>query len=572
MTQSLSFSTGQFASKGTKPTQQDFSACVLPKGTTLDMKGVVFAIADGISSSSVSHIASETAVKSFLEDYLCTSEAWSVRSAAERVLLATNSWLYAQTRNGPSRYDANQGYVCTFSGLIIKATTAHLLHVGDSRIYRLRDQALEQLTHDHRLWASETESYLSRALGVNPHLEIDHRAETVRNGDVFILSTDGVHEHCKTGQIIEAIEQYSDNLNQAAESLINLALEQGSDDNLSIQIVRIDALPDKDRPALAQQIENLPFPPMLEPRQEFDGHTILRQLHSNSRSHVYLALDNESDVQVVLKTPSVDLREDPQYLEALLMEEWIARRVNSAHVMKAGVPDRPRHYLYTAMEYIEGQTLRQWLSDNPEPDLETVRGIIEQIARGLYALHRMEILHQDIRPENLMLDNQGTVKIIDFGAAQVAGIVEASEPQPSNIPGTALFVAPEYFLGETGTTRSDLFSLGVLAYHLLSGDYPYGTDMAKCRTATAQRRLNYQSVLDDDRAIPSWIDQTLRKAVQVNPEKRYQELSEFIHDLRHPNPEFLNQTRPPLLERNPVAFWQGVSAILAATIVYLLAR
>jgi serine/threonine protein kinase len=182
----------------------------------------------------------------------------------------------------------------------------------------------------------------------------------------------------------------------------------------------------------------------------------------------------------------------------------------------------------------------------------------------------MEILHQDIRPDNLMLDTQGTIKIIDFGAARVAGIVEASAPQPSDIPGTALFVAPEYFLGETGTTRSDLYSLGVLTYHLLSGDFPYGTGVAKCRTASAQRRLNYQSVLDDDRAIPSWIDETLKKAVQVNPEKRYQELSEFIHDLRHPNPAFLNKTRPPLLERNPVAFWQGVSVLLACALIYLL--
>lgn len=536
------------------------------------MKGVAFAIADGISSSSVSHIASETAVRSFLDDYLCTSEAWSVRSAAERVLLATNSWLSAQTRNGPSRYDANKGYVCTFSGLVIKATMAHLFHVGDSRIYRLRDHALEQLTHDHRLWASETESYLSRALGVNAHLEIDYRAESIREGDVFILTTDGVHEHCRTQQIIEAVDQCGDDLNQASEQLVELALDQGSDDNLSIQIVRVDALPEKDRPAFGHRIDSLPFPPLLEPRDEFDGYTILRELHSNSRSHVYLALDSDSNTQVVLKTPSTDRREDPAYLESLLMEEWIARRLNSAHVMKAGLPERARHYLYTTMEYIEGQTLRQWLTDHPDPDLETVRGLIEQVARGLYALHRMEILHQDIRPENLMLDTQGTVKIIDFGAAQVAGIVEASAPQPSDIPGTALFVAPEYFLGETGTTRSDLFSLGVLTYHLLAGGFPYGTAVAKCRTASAQRRLTYQSVLDDRRAIPSWVDETLRTAVQINPDKRYQELSEFIHDLRHPNPGFVSRSRPPLLERNPAAFWQGVSAVLACALIYLITR
>lgn len=570
MTRALSVAAGGFASRGAKPTQQDFSAWVLPKGARREMKGVAFAISDGISSSDVSHIASETAVKSFLEDYLCTSEAWSVRNSAERVLLAANSWLYAQTRSSPYRYDANRGYVCTFSALIIKSSTAHLFHVGDSRVYRLRDGALEQLTHDHRLWVSEDESYLSRALGVNSQLDIDYHAETVRPGDVFILTTDGLHDYCQTRQLIEAIDQSDDTLDSVARRLVDLALAQGSDDNLSIQIARVDRVPDSRGPAFNQQIEDLPFPPMLEPRDEFDGHTILREIHHNSRSHVYLALDRESDTRVVLKTPSVDLRDDPDYLEHFLMEEWIARRVNSAHVMKAGLPERPRNFLYTVTEFIDGQNLRQWLVDNPDPDLETVRGIIEQTAKGLYALHRMEILHQDIRPENLMIDAQGTVKIIDFGAARVAGIVEASEPQRSGIPGTALFVAPEYFLGETGTVRSDLYSLGVMAYQMLSGEFPYGTDVAKCRTASAQRRLLYQSVLNDDRAIPSWVDQSLRKAVQVNPDKRYQELSEFIHDLRHPNPEFLNRTRPPLLERNPVAFWQGVSVLLACALIFAL--
>ena len=429
--QPINLSTGQYASQGPKPAQQDFTACRVPNGEQLALKGAAFGIADGISSSDVSHIASETAVKSFLEDYFCTSDAWSARTSAERVLLAANAWLCAQSRNGPSRFDANRGYVCTFSGLILKARVAHVVHVGDSRVYRLRDGALEQLTHDHRLWVSESESYLSRALGVNDNLEIDYRAEALREGDVFVLTTDGVHEHCQTRQIIDTVSESGTDLDGAAKQLVELALAQGSDDNLSAQIVRVNRLPDSDRPAFEQTIEDLPFPPELAAGQDFDGYTIVRQLHSNSRSHVFLALDSASDARVVLKTPSVDLREDPLYLEHLLMEEWIARRVHSVHVMKAAPPERQRQYLYTVMEYIEGQTLRQWLADNPDPSLETVRGLIEQVARGLYALHRMEILHQDIRPENLIIDSQGTVKIIDFGAARVAGLAEAQDPQPA---------------------------------------------------------------------------------------------------------------------------------------------
>ncbi len=530
-------------------------------------------MADGISSSDVSHVASEAAVHGFLDDYFCTSDTWSVRNSVERVLTATNSWLHAQTRNSPYRYEKDRGYVCTLSALIIKATTAYLFHVGDTRIYRLRDRAMEQLTHDHRLWVSGDQSYLSRALGVEPLLELDYQALPLRTGDMFILATDGVYEHIGTEQIIVAIGNHPANLDEAARLIVEQAYQNGSEDNLSIQIVRIDDLPATDASNdFNKEIEHLPFPPVLEPRNRFDGYAILREVHASSRSHVYLAADEETGNQVIMKTPSIDLRDNSDYLQHFLMEEWIARRVNSAHVLKAGKQTRQRHYLYTVTEFIEGQTLAQWMVDNPNPSLETVRGIIEQIARGLYALNRLEILHQDLRPANVMIDNSGTVKIIDFGSARVAGIAEGATAEQNCTPGTALYMAPEYFMGELGTARSDLYSLGVLGYHMLSGRYPYGTGVAKTRTAAAQRRLIYQTVLDDDREIPAWIDETLKKAVHPNPEKRYQELSEFTFDLRRPNKAFINKTRPPLIERNPVAFWQGVSASLAVILLILLLR
>jgi serine/threonine protein kinase len=131
-------------------------------------------------------------------------------------------------------------------------------------------------------------------------------------------------------------------------------------------------------------------------------------------------------------------------------------------------------------------------------------------------------------------------------------------------------MAPEYFLGEAGTQASDLFSLGVIAYQMLSNRLPYGANIARAGSRAAQRRLNYQSVLDARRSIPSWIDTTLRKAVHIEPLKRYQELSEFTWDLRNPNPQFVRQERPPLIERNPLAFWKGLSLVLFVLTLTLL--
>ena len=253
------------------------------------------------------------------------------------------------------------------------------------------------------------------------------------------------------------------------------------------------------------------------------------------------------------------------------MEEWVARRIDNAHILKPCIQTRKRNYIYIVTEFIEGKSLAQWMIDHPNPDIETVRDFIEQITRGLRALHRQEMLHQDLRPNNIMIDTNGTLKIIDFGSVRVAGIAETLSPHAQeHILGTAQYTAPEYFLGEAGTSRSDLFSLGVIAYQLLSGRQPYGTNVAKATSRAAQRKLVYQSVLDDERTIPVWADGAIRKAVHPNPLKRYDQLSEFVYDLRHPNPAFLRNGRAPLLESNPILFWKGLSLVLFVIIIVLL--
>ncbi|MDB5856096.1 MAG: dual serine/threonine-protein kinase/phosphatase [Herminiimonas sp.] len=609
MSPKLIVSTGQYSDKGRKETNQDFHGIVTPAEPLLSSKGIAVALADGISSSEVSQIASETAVSGFLEDYYCTSEAWSVKTSADRVLAAMNSWLFAETQQSQSRYDKDRGYVCTFSAMVIKSTTAHVFHVGDARIYLLRDGSLEQLTSDHRVWVSRDQSYLSRALGIGPRVEIDYFALQIEKGDLFILATDGVHEYVdadflhslfSTAGTVGTLGPPStpsvpgtagtpgtlgerdtvctagahglgSGLDRLARDMAEEALRRGSQDNLTVQLVRIETLPDAAASEIHQRVSELALAPTLEARMLVDGYRVVKEVHGSSRSHVFLAIDEETSTPVILKTPSVDLQGDPAYLERFLMEEWVARRINSPHVLKPVAQTRKRNYLYVVMELIDGQSLAQWMIDNPRPKLETVRGIVEQIAKGLRAFHRVEMLHQDLRPENIMIDSTGTVKIIDFGSTSVAGVMEHAAPgERTGILGTEQYAAPEYFLGEAGSPRSDLFSLGVITYQMLTGRLPYGTDAAKARTRSAQRKLQYRSALHDKREIPAWVDGALRTAVHPDPAKRYQELSEFMFDLRQPNQAFLRRTRPPLLERNPVIFWKSVSLVLALLVIALL--
>jgi serine/threonine protein phosphatase PrpC len=565
----LSLTIGQCSEAGRKPVNQDFHGAVIPDGAERALKGIAVALADGISSSKVSRIAAEIAVNSIVNDYYCTSDTWTSKTAGERVIRAANAWLQAESRRN-WLYD-NQGYICTLSAIIFKGRTAHIFHVGDSRIFQLAAGNLEQLTRDHRVTLSKTESYLNRAMGVDPNVEIDYLAVGLKPGDVFVLSTDGVHEFLDPRDMAGLIASAGD-LDAAAREIVARALANGSDDNLTVQIVRVDGLPEEDAQdvlqgaelAVAAEVPRIPY--------DLDGFHIVREIHATNRSNVYVAIDSESGEQVALKVLAENLRENPGARRRFAMEEWVARRLNSPHVVKAVKTQRPRNSLYTVSELIEGQTLRQWIQDNPHPSLPVVRDIVEQIAKGLRAFHRKEMLHQDIRPENIMIDASGTVKIIDLGSVRVAGVVEAMPATDTgDILGTHQYAAPEYFLGSPGTEKSDLYSLGLVAYELLTGALPYGDSVSDATTPKAQASLFYVSARELSPDVPEWMDLAIRKAVSIDPARRYEALSEFVADLRRPSDAFHPRSATPLAERNPLLFWQVLSAILFLIIVLLLA-
>lgn len=569
----LVVSLGQHSERGRKPLNQDFLGASLPAPAQRRSKGVVLALADGISSSEVSQVASQAAVRSALEDYACTSDAWSVKRAMHQVLAATNAWLHAQTRRSPYRENQDRGYVCAMSTLVLKGRSAHLFQVGDTRIQRRQGARLEQLTEEHRISVGGGQSYLSRALGFRAQLDLDYRCLPLEAGDLFVLTSDGVHEHVSGPQLLGLVDAQPDDLDAAARAIVALALAQGSADNLSVQLLRVDGLPAAEASEAQRQRSGLALPPLLRPRQLVDGYRIERELHGSSRSHLYLATALDSGDAVALKIPAIDLADDPAALDRFVMEEWIARRVDSPHVLQARSPEHPRSQLYSVMEYLPGQTLAQWQRDHPAPDLATVRAIVSQIARGLQALHRKEMLHRDLRPENLMIDAQGTVKIIDFGSTQVAGLDEhQASGTRAALLGTLAFTAPELFLDEPASERSDQFSLGVIAYQLLCGRLPYGTQVSGVRSRSELQRLAYRSVRDDRPQLPAWLDTVLMKATHPLAHKRYDALSEWVHDLHHPPRHALQAGTAPLLQRHPLRVWQGLTLVLGLLALLLAAQ
>lgn len=570
MSTNLEVRVGQYSDKGNKPVNQDYCGIEIPDSNLSRTKGIAIAIADGISSSEHSKIASNACVSGFLADYFSTPESWSVKKSAQQVLTALNSWLYSQGKNEPNHH---RGHISTLSILILKSTTGHVVHIGDSRIYQLRQGYLKQLTVDHKTWVSKDKSYLSRAMGSDTHIEIDYSRHTLEEGDIYILTTDGVHEFLREDEFLQLVRDNRDNLDKAAELIVRGSRENNSPDNVTCQIVEIIRLPSQNADDVFNQLTELPFPPELSEGIIMDGYRIIREIHASNRSQLYLATDTETGLNVVMKTPSVNYSDDPAYIERFIQEEWIGRRIANQHVMKVYKPTRRRRFLYHITEHLEGITLRQWMRDHTQVDLEQVRLLVEQIANGLQSFHRLEMLHQDLKPENIIIDAVGTVKLIDFGSAKVAGISEIATPvERSNLLGTKNYTAPEYANDQPGSNRSDIYSLGVITYEMLTGQLPYGEMPSNWKTLDFNEQLSYTPVADYNPSVPVWLNACLKKAVHPEPAQRYAELSEFLYDLRHPNPKLSTEDTRPLIEQNPVRFWQGMCGLLVLIILFLLTQ
>jgi eukaryotic-like serine/threonine-protein kinase len=551
----LQLSIGQYSIAGRKLRNDDSYGIVIPTGLELNAKGVAIAIADGMSSSEAAKEASECCVRSFLEDYYSTHESWTVKRSVATVLKATNAWLYAQ---GQRQDFDERGMVSTFSGIVMKSGLAHIFHAGDSRIYRLRSGSLEQLTTDHRIKVGRGLEHLSRAFGINQNLEIDYRQENLEADDTYFLSTDGIHDTLPASDITRILGGSDDEM--GAKAIVDLAFERGSTDNLTCQVIRVINAGTPGAESQKNAASYLPFPKLLSANDKLDGFTIVRPIHESSRSQVYLAMDDATNEVVAIKTPSPNFSDDATYIDGFAREEWVGRLVTSPHTLKIHNAKNKRRFLYHVTEYFDGKTLQQWMLDNPKPELEAVRSIVEQVALGLRAMHRKDVLHLDLKPGNIMINAQGLVKIIDFGSSQAASWQDEAGRKSAMPQGTADYSAPEHLVGAPASNLSDIYSLGAIAYEMLTGKLPYGKSI---KSAAEARRLAYISATSLRKDIPDWVDAALENAVEKDPARRAEALSAFTENLRKPNSALGFAEFKPLLERNPVAFWKGVSFLLS---------
>lgn len=555
----------QFSDKGRKPENQDTVGARIPEASALAIKGIAIAIADGVSSSSSARMASQTAVTGFLTDYYATPDTWRTQQSAIRVIQSLNQSLWGQSRNSVRE----EGYLTTFSVLILKGDSSFIFHVGDTRVYRLRQSHLELLTRDHTQRIDRKTTYLSRALGADPSLEIDMHVDQMEVGDIFVLTSDGIHDAFSHSEFEKLIRDNHRDPDTIVKSAHEAALKNNSQDNLSIQVVRIESLGTPSQRDAVAVLTKLPFPPLLNAGHILDGMKIKKIMHESERSQVYL-VETSDGVPLVMKTPSVNYEDDPAYIERFVMEAWIGSRIQNSNVVKVVPSPENRTALYYLTEYVAGPTLTQLIKERAPIAIPDAVELIEQLVKGVRAFHRKDTLHQDIKPENVVIGLQGPV-IVDFGSCWVAGVQEmGSAFQRDHILGTLHYSAPEYRYGGTVGPRSDQFSLAVILYEMLTKKLPYGEAFGEKMNLKAFQRLKYIPARKYNPLVPVWLDKSLEKALSIQPGARYDALSEWLTDLKRPNPDWLNHNEKPLLERDPVRVWQVVALIGWGLAIYLL--
>lgn len=544
----------QRSDAGRKGENQDTIGARMPEGSLLTHKGIAIAIADGVSSSDAAREASQSAITGFLTDYYATPDTWSTRQSAQRVIQALNRYLWGQGQNSIH----GQGHLTTFTCLILKGNTAHLFHVGDTRAYLWRDGQLEQLTRDHCQRLNADEVYLSRALGADVSVDIDRYSIELQENDLFVLTSDGIHDHLDGDSFRRLVDTHQNTPQQLTDQLFESALNHGSDDNLSVQVARIQTLGSASPDDALQTLARLPFPPLLEVGQTLDGLRVEQSLHESNRSQVYLVRDAQ-DRALIMKTPSVLYSDDPAYLERFVMEAWIGARIQSPQVARVVPPPEARTCLYHLTEYIAGSTLGELMAQRGPFAIDDAVSITGQLIKGIRAFHRKETLHQDIKPDNIVMSANGPV-IVDFGSCWVASLDELQAPfQRDRILGTLDYSAPEYRYGGDTSPKSDQFSLAVLLYEMLTGRKPFGEAYGKAMDWRQFQKLRYTPASQHNPMVPYWLDKALEKALSLHPQQRYDALSEWWQDLQRPNPQWQRPEQVPLLLRNPERVWQVVA-------------
>jgi serine/threonine protein phosphatase PrpC len=535
----LQLSFAEASATGPRAENQDALRLVTPAPALAASKGYLFAIADGVSQCADGGLAARSTLQALALDYYATPETWSVAQALDRLLLAQNRWLQA---NG-----GGQPLLTTVSTLVMRGRRFTLAHVGDCRVYRWHGDNLQRISEDHVWDQPGMQHVLKRALGLDQHLVLDFLDGELREGESFVLLSDGVWSTLGDTAIAAILRDQPD-LHSAAQTLVNAAHLAGSQDNASALLVRVDALGEASIGDALIHLQQWPLPPPLKPGQSFEGWQVLDIVAQSQQSLLYRVVDGQGQTWLLKTLPSRSA-DDPHAGQALLSEEWFLKRVAGRHFPEVHVCQQRQHLYYVMREY-SGKTLAQL----GPLSLTQWQDFAERLLRAVGLLHRRQILHRDIKPENLHWSDDGELRLLDFGLAYCPGL---SEDAPSTLPGTPSYIAPEAFRGDPPSVQQDLYAVGVTLYFLLTGYFPYGEIEAfqRPRFGLPVSASRYRPDL------PEWLAQSLERGVAADPQLRFETAEEWLLVLEQGERRSLSVRPRPLLEREPLKVWRTMALL-----------
>ncbi|HZT56745.1 MAG TPA: protein kinase, partial [Burkholderiaceae bacterium] len=465
----------------------------------------------------------------------------------------------------------------TLTALTLRGHAWTLAHVGDSRAWMIRGagDACTQLSTDHALDHPDQRSGLTRAVGLDDRVRIDFLQGEVQVGDVFVLTTDGVHGVLKPARL--AALARAGEAAGAAEAIVRAALEAGSADNASAAVLRVRGLAQGRLEDSLLQGRQLPVPGRLKVGDRVDGCTITALVADNGVHRLYQARLDATQQLVALKTLHEARASDREERAMLAHEAWLASRVAPGSGEQGGGAFVRTHELhepsafYTVYDWHAGRTLEQLLAGDHRFAVTDIATAGLALARALGRLHRHGVVHRDIKPGNLHLGDDGVWRVLDLGVA-----VSGREPKSLRTlhAGTPSYMNPEQWNTDEhvpADARSDLYALGVTLYQWLTGKLPYG-EVEPYQSGRYRRDPKPPSRLRPE--VPIWLDHVVLKAIALDPRLRFETAEEFALALAR------GASRPlpapgttPLAVRDPRVLWQmglGVSVLFNLLLIYWL--
>lgn len=260
-----------------------------------------------------------------------------------------------------------------------------------------------------------------------------------------------------------------------------------------------------------------------------DRYEIIKTIGEGGMANVYLANDTILDRKVAIKVLRGDLSNDEKFIRRFKREALSVSNLSHPNIVEVyDVGEEDGNY-YIVMEYIEGKTLKQLLQKRGALTLNEVIDIMTQLTDGLAHAHEAYIIHRDIKPQNIMIEDNGLVKITDFGIAMALNSTQLT--QTNSVMGSVHYLPPEQANGKGSTVKSDIYSLGILMYELLTGSVPFKGDTA-VEIALKHMKEKIPSIRKQNPTIPQSVENIILKATAKNPKNRYDNVRDMYKDLQ----------------------------------------